>query len=174
MKTDHKIFFLSHKRGAEETHFPHSDLEFQVGDEVVVAFNHGDVREPYILGSVWNGQDDPPSTAGDDAVTKRIIKTQAGHKVEFDDAAQTITITSSSKHTVTIGPDSIVIATSGDASKATLDAAGNLKLEATVSIEIKAPSVKISGTTVEVTGDATAKFEGQGMCTIKGGMVAIN
>ena len=34
----------------------------QVGDEVVVGFEHGDVRHPYVLGSVWNGTDTP----GDD------------------------------------------------------------------------------------------------------------
>jgi Trk K+ transport system NAD-binding subunit len=55
VKTDHKIFFLSHKRGPQETQFPHSDLDFQVGDEVVVQ------SEPATLKLLhrWNG-DKPP------------------------------------------------------------------------------------------------------------------
>ena len=36
----------------------------QVGDEVVIGFEHGDVRHPYVLGVVWNGNDTP----GDDLV----------------------------------------------------------------------------------------------------------
>ncbi len=146
----------------------------QVGDEVVVAFNHGDVRDPFILGSLWNGQDDPPSAAGSDAVSKRIVRTPAGHEIAFDDSEQTITVTSSSKHTITLGPDKIVIATSQNTASATLEASGKLSLKSSVSIEINAPQVTISGTTVEVSGDASAKLEGKGMCIVKGGMVAIN
>jgi voltage-gated potassium channel len=55
VKTDHKIFFLSHKRGPEETHFPHSDCEFQVGDEVVVQTEPATLK----LLHCWNG-DKPP------------------------------------------------------------------------------------------------------------------
>ena len=33
----------------------------EVNDEVLVAFDHGDVRFPYVVGFMWNGQDQPPS-----------------------------------------------------------------------------------------------------------------
>ena len=146
----------------------------QIGDEVIVAFNHGDIREPIVLGSVWNGQDSPPSDAATDAVTKRIIRTPAGHEVRFDDTEQSITITSSTKQTVTMSTDKIVASTANSTASVTLETAGKISLQASVSIEINAPTVAISGTTVELTGDASAKVEGSGMCTIKGGLVAIN
>ena len=32
----------------------------EVEDEVLLAFEHGDARFPYVLGALWNGQDKPP------------------------------------------------------------------------------------------------------------------
>ena len=34
----------------------------EVDDEVLVAFEQGDMRFPFVLGSLWNGQDKPPET----------------------------------------------------------------------------------------------------------------
>ena len=32
----------------------------EVDDEVLVVFEHGDLRFPYIIGALWNGQAPPP------------------------------------------------------------------------------------------------------------------
>ena len=51
------------------------------GDEVLVAFEQGEIRLPYIIGYLWNGEDKPPR----DEATQRTIKTVSGHVLEFDD-----------------------------------------------------------------------------------------
>ncbi|MEM7062115.1 MAG: VgrG-related protein [Cyanobacteria bacterium P01_B01_bin.77] len=59
----------------------------EINDEVLVAFEHGDIHRPYILGGVWNGEDAPPNTVGknvqDGKVRLRTIQTRTGHKIQF-------------------------------------------------------------------------------------------
>lgn len=61
----------------------------EVNDEVLVAFENGDIHRPYVLGAVWNGTDKPPAknseVADDTGIEKRIFKTRVGHIVTFDD-----------------------------------------------------------------------------------------
>jgi uncharacterized protein involved in type VI secretion and phage assembly len=59
----------------------------EINDEVLVAFEHGDIHRPYILGGVWNGKDKPSeqvteSVAGG-KVRLRTIRTRLGHKLQF-------------------------------------------------------------------------------------------
>ncbi len=43
-------------------------VALDIGDEVVVAFESGDVRRPIVLGNLWNGADSPPESAGPQTV----------------------------------------------------------------------------------------------------------
>ena len=36
----------------------------QVGEEVLVAFERGDLRAPYVVGGLWNSSSPPPSSGG--------------------------------------------------------------------------------------------------------------
>ena len=38
-------------------------LQVDIGDEVLVAFEQGDVRQPIVIGTLWNGADSPPTSA---------------------------------------------------------------------------------------------------------------
>ncbi|WP_421658670.1 phage baseplate assembly protein V [Leptothermofonsia sp. ETS-13] len=57
----------------------------EVGCEVVVAFEHGDIRFPYILGALWNGKDKPPVTNQDGKNNQRMLKSRSGHVILLDD-----------------------------------------------------------------------------------------
>jgi uncharacterized protein involved in type VI secretion and phage assembly len=73
-------------------------------DEVLVAFVHGDMRFPIILGGLYNGVDKPPTarTGGRD---QKMIRTKAGHEVLLDDGAKEIRITTAEGGTVTVNAD---------------------------------------------------------------------
>jgi phage protein D/phage baseplate assembly protein gpV len=146
----------------------------EVGDEVIVALEHGDINHAYVVGGVWNGQDKPPKSAGEvvDAtgkVNQRILKSRLGHTITLDDSDDKPSITIVDK----TGQNTI-----------TLDSTTN-KLSAKVmgDISLEAPqgtiSIKGMGVQVEATGPlkvkgATTGVEASGPVTVRGATVSIN
>jgi len=57
----------------------------EINDEVLVAFEQGDMAFPYILGALWNAQDLPPEKNKDGKNNIRTIKSRSGHKITLDD-----------------------------------------------------------------------------------------
>jgi uncharacterized protein involved in type VI secretion and phage assembly len=57
----------------------------EVDDEVLVAFGHGDVRFPYVVGALWNGVDTPPRDNDDGKNNERVVKSRLGHELIFGD-----------------------------------------------------------------------------------------
>jgi phage protein D len=70
----------------------------EINDEVLVAFEHGDINRPYIIGGLWNGKDKPPAPPalpggrneeilkGTGAVKSRLIKSTKGNMLIFNDS----------------------------------------------------------------------------------------
>ncbi|BAY29277.1 Rhs element Vgr protein [Nostoc carneum NIES-2107] len=103
-------------------------------DEVLVAFDQGDINCPYILGSLWNGQDKPPEKNEDGKNNKRLIKSRSGHQIILDDTqdAEKIIIQDAT------GKNEIVIDSKNNAMM--------LKVEKDLTIEAKGKiSLKTSG-----------------------------
>jgi phage baseplate assembly protein V len=118
----------------------------EVGDEVLIAFIHGDMRFPIILGGLYNGQDLPPSFRDADK-DEKMIRTKAGHQITMDDTSGSEKITIVDKS----GKNSIEIDTSGDSITIT-STTGKLKLSAD-SVEIKATA----GITIEAGANTDIK-----------------
>lgn len=146
----------------------------QIGDEVLVAFDQGDVREPYVIGSLWNSQDSPPASGPTDPIAKRIIKTPLGHVMEFDDMLQSFKITTNTQQTLTMDASGIKIATASDAASIQMDPAGNVTIQGSISVTLKAPSISLEGASISIKADADASLKSGGTCQIQGSLVTIN
>lgn len=57
----------------------------EVDDEVLIAFEHGEIHRPVILGALWNGKDKAPDNNGDGKDARRVFKSKKGHKITFED-----------------------------------------------------------------------------------------
>ena len=61
----------------------------EVDDEVLVAFEHGDINRPYVVGGLWNGKDTPPKPTDEvvasGKVNERIWQSRSGHVILMSD-----------------------------------------------------------------------------------------
>lgn len=84
----------------------------EVDEEVLVLFEHGDMRFPYIVGSVWNGKDKPPTEKGSDADNHvRMIKSRSGHTVILDDTpgSEKVTVTDKGGNCLELSSKGVVV-----------------------------------------------------------------
>jgi uncharacterized protein involved in type VI secretion and phage assembly len=142
----------------------------EVDDEVLVAFEHGDVRFPYVLGALWNGQDAPPAKNDDGKNNLRVIKSRSGHLIRLndEDGKETIEIVDKQKNSIVFDTanDTITITTSKDITLVA-GSQGTIKLEAH-KIEIK------SSAETKIEAGAGLDLKASATMNIKGATVNIN
>lgn len=105
-----------------------------VDDEVLIAFSAGDARHPFVIGSLWNGQDQPPESmdgAGNnykktihskngvrvclddqDGQESLTLETPGGQMVELKDGPGGITVEDSNGNSIKFGPSGITVTAS--------------------------------------------------------------
>jgi uncharacterized protein involved in type VI secretion and phage assembly len=141
----------------------------EVGSRVVVAFEAGDPRLPYIVGACWNfaqrgdeaevmdGTLPEAQTAAND---KRLIKTRSGSTLVFDDAAAgaKVTLATPNGHTLELDDEASEIRiTHPNGAVITLTPAGKVEITAAGAVDIRAAAVNVHA--------ASATFDGIVNCT---------
>jgi len=119
----------------------------EVDDEVLIAFERGDLSRPIVIGSLWNGKDLPPANNKDGRNDVRMIRSRSGHVIRLNDA--------DGKGTVEVidasGKNSIVI----DTARNTV----TVRSEADLVFSAPKGRVRITGKKVEIESSAETKIK---------------
>lgn len=126
-------------------------------DEVLVAFEGGNPRRPYVVGCLWNGNDQAPETMdGSGNNFKKVLRSRNGVKVTLDDqdGQEKLILETPAGQKVTL--------TDGPATVEVIDSTGNsVKLESSGITVTSSAKVTINASTVELSA---------GMVTVNAGM----
>lgn len=130
-----------------------------VDTQVVVGFEAGELRRPYIVGAAWNGQEAMPEQPAEPN-NKRLMKTRSGSLLEFDDTEGSVKITLSTpgghKLVLDDGSQEITL-THSSGHHVTLDAGGAIQIQANSTVEITASALNVHA--------GSAVFDGTITCT---------
>jgi uncharacterized protein involved in type VI secretion and phage assembly len=145
-------------------------------DEVLVVFEHGDVRFPYIIGAVHNGVDKPPRDNSDGKNNLRVIRSRSGHELVFNDdqegRKEQVEIHTKAGHQILLddssGSEKIVIKDKNGSNSITIDSVQS-------SIEVTSQQkLSLKAQMIEIEADAMMTIKAGTIMTIQGSLVKIN
>jgi uncharacterized protein involved in type VI secretion and phage assembly len=148
----------------------------EVDDEVLVAFDHGDIHHPYVLGALWNGQDQPPETNSDGKNNIRKIRSRSGHEIILDDNSEQqqekVTVKTHAGHQIVLddsaGQEKIEIKDKTENNTIVIDSVQN-------SIAIQSQmKVSIKSAMIDIEADTMLTLKAGATLTVQGALVKIN
>lgn len=119
----------------------------RIDDEVLVAFEGGDIASPYVIGALWNGKDRPP-VEDEKRADVHAIKTKGGTIVRFDDTENEEKI----EITVKDGSQIVIDAASG---------AVSIVAKTEISLTAKEGKIRLDGGTIEIVATDTLSLNGK-------------
>jgi uncharacterized protein involved in type VI secretion and phage assembly len=131
----------------------------EVGSQVLVAFEAGNLRRPYVLGACWNGKAALPQTI-EEANNKRVIRTRAKSVLEFDDTKGKPKITIRTQGGWMLELDEggqTVTLQKGPATFIKLESSGGITITASGVVTINASSVTVNAPSSTFTGNVTCQ-----------------
>ncbi len=155
-----------------------------VEDEVLVAFEHGNIERPYIIGALWSKTDTPPEENADGKNNIKLFKSRSGHTITISDDSEgqteKIEIKSNAGHQITMddasGSEKLEIIDKTGSNKITIDSNSNaINIESSMELTIKATNITIEASAqLDIKGNMINVGTSESMTAIKGSMVNIN
>jgi uncharacterized protein involved in type VI secretion and phage assembly len=131
-------------------------------DEVLVVFEAGDPRRPYVIGALWNGVDAPPETMDSSGSNEiKSLRSRNGVKVTLDDASgqEKLLLETPGGQMLQLkdGPGVVEISDS-NGNSVTLDS-GGVTVNASAAVTVQASTVEITAGSVTVNA-GMSRFSG--------------
>ena len=172
--------------------------------EVLVAFQNGQLENPYVLGGFFGsstGKVKPADLMKSGSPVKQVFTTKSGHQLIFDDEGddsgitirtkngQTCSIVMSDKKGISIitnGEGDVHVSTDGNvnvdakknakvvANEVSVESKGAVKVDAAAALNLTGSSITVDATSSATIKGASVNVEATGSLTLKGAVVNVN